>query len=80
MTFLGKCLAIFVFMILPLGMFLMFGYFILRRIFKKDAYKTPFGKSRAGSHSSVHDDDDWIYEGGLSTDDDDSGGDSGGDD
>jgi len=57
MTLLGKLLAIFVFMVLPIGLFLLFGYFILRRIFKKDAYKSPFGKTGTNTHSFDHDDE-----------------------
>ena len=67
MTFLAKCLAIFVFMILPIGLFLVFGYFILRRVFKKDAYKSPFRKVGKRVHSYDHDDDSWHDSNGSST-------------
>lgn len=54
-------------MILPIGLFLMFGYFILRRIFKKDAYKSPFRKTGERVHSFDHDDESWHDSNGSST-------------
>lgn len=72
MTFLGKCLAIFVLMILPLGLFILFGYLIWRRIFKPDAYKFPFGKSGTDDQTHNYDDEYWYDTNGSSTRDQES--------
>lgn len=73
MTFIVKFLAVIAFIILPIGLLMVFGYFIWRRIFKKHvAYKAPFGKT--GIDGSPDEAEFWYGSSGFSTDDNSSGG------